>query len=81
MTEVKRPRERPVTRMLLMLDARFAKEMDNTTTHNVNVALRTEQRAHRTWEVPLKLQVKLPEEQHAHLKLEVPFKMSVEATL
>ena len=61
--------------------AQVAREMDTTTTHNVNVELRTEQRGHLTWEVPIKLKVKLPEEQQAHLKLQVRFKMSVEAML
>ena len=62
-------------------DAQVAREMDTTTTHNVNVELPREQPSHLTWEVPFKPEVTLPEEQQAHLKWEVPLKMSVEAPL
>ena len=55
--------------------------MDTTTTYNANVELWKQQRVHLTWEVPVRLQVKLPVEQQTHLKWEVQFKMSVEATL
>ena len=59
MSEVKRPRENPVRRILRcpvlwsFLEG-CPREMDTTTTHSVHVELRTEQRAHLTWEVPLK---------------------------
>ena len=67
MSEIKRPRRRPITRVLPMLvqwstrkDAQDAGEMVTITTQNANVELPKEQPVHRTWEVQ-------------HLGWEVPF--------